>query len=221
MINDTISDRAPEIYKNLFEIRSRSSWGHLPPNEEIFDFFENIQNYTGPVTEILEIGTNLGFSAMMQLQGNPKANLTTFDIKSWSIFGARPSIEDPHLRSIKAQGLLKLMYGNRFDYKIDQSSNISKYPRLIAKKYTYVFIDGSHEFDDVCKDIENSLEVLDTQYILIDNMNIEPVSKAVDIFLSINKIKEVTSLDYTQKQFKSDNTEGIVRSDKLTLYRKT
>ena len=220
MINDTISDRAPEIYKKLFEARSECSWGHLPVNDAMFDFFESIQNYTGPVTEILEIGTNLGFSAMMQLQSNPIANLTTFDKQAWGLFGSRPAVKDRDYRSTRAAGILKLMYGNRIECKVDISSNIPKYPRITAKKYTYVFIDGSHVFEYVLKDIEISLEVLDTQYILIDNMYTPPVKKAVDLFLSINKIEEVISLDYTQKQWKDDNTEGIVRTDKITLYRK-
>lgn len=220
LINDTISDRAHEIYKNLFNLRSQSSWGHLPVNDEMFNFFENIQNYTGPVTEILEIGTNLGFSAMMQLQSNPNANLTTFDINPWKVHGARMDMTDPFLQKITAQGLLKLMYGDRIEYKIDSSLNIIKYPRLLAKNYSYVFIDGDHTYDGARKDIKNALEFLNTKYILIDNLNISEVSEAVKTFLNINIIEELCSINYTQKRYTHDNSDDMTRLDKLTLYRK-
>lgn len=228
-----IDDRAHQTYKILFELREKASWGHLPPNTGVFDFWDRIQTHIGKVYNILEYGTNLGFSAMMQLQVNPEAKITSFDIVPVPLKYGRKNLiptsditygmptELKLLESVTSQALLSLTYGKRFHYKIDSSQNIKKYASLTSLQWCYVFIDGGHTFEETVEDIDNTINVLHTDYVVIDNLLLSPVKRAVEKFVNDGLISLVDEHVYEQQHFNKEKggwTEKVV-ADSLGLFK--
>lgn len=227
---ESIDDRAHHSYKILWELRNKSSWGHLPPNTEMFDFFDSIKTHTGTVHNILEFGTNVGFSAMMQLQVNPEASLTSFDIQLIPLNCSRTRLKPlkgmsplTEIENTSSQVLLSLIYGGRFHYKIFSSAKILQYPRICETRWSYVFIDGGHYLGEAVTDIDNAIRHLDTDYILVDNMLMSGVSRAAEIFEEKGLIEPVAEHYYYQTKYGSLTEEfyGSPVADKLVLYKKT
>jgi hypothetical protein len=114
---------------------------------------------------IAEIGLNMGWSAAMWLELNPKASITSCDI----------SYKD---ETIEAAKVLKERYGNRFDY-----FNILDGYKF-KNKTDLIFIDGSHELNDVIKDIEVALS-FNIPYISFDDVmpDFGFVQDAINLYL--------------------------------------
>jgi hypothetical protein len=219
LVDPLISLRAPSVFKGLYKLRGNESWGHLPPNDAMFTFFDSIKTHIGrPITQILEFGTNVGFSAMMQLQTNPDSHLTTFDITRHNIRLGRSDIwpnNDEYLTAVTPTALLKILYVDRFEYKIDSSANIERYPSLMNKKFDYVFVDGAHDFGSVVGDMDNAISKLDTDWVLVDNMDLSPVRRGVDMFIDNGSIELVAEHQYAQIRMNTDE----LFNDRLHLYK--
>lgn len=233
-LSETIDDRAHHSYKILWELRDNASWGHLPPNTEMFDFFDSIKTHTGPVHQILEFGTNLGFSSMMQLETNPDATITSFDIAKVSIKYARTELKPVEgmtldlsdLAGISSQALLSFLYGKRFHYKIASSATITKHPSLCSKQWSYIFVDGGHNFDEALTDIDNAVYKLQTDFILVDNMlsggaTTGGAKRAADIYVEKGLIAPIAEHTYRQNRYRKESGfDGSRYEDKMILFKK-
>jgi predicted O-methyltransferase YrrM len=103
------------------------------------------------INNILEIGFNAGFSALLMLLTNPNVNLTCVDICM-------------HNYSMLCYKKLNELFGNRI--KLIPGSSVDIVPTL-TDKYDLIHIDGCHLVDIAEKDIQNSLQLCKTGTILI------------------------------------------------------
>lgn len=195
-----IDSRLNPTHKNLIEnIRYGQVWGHLPPEEGVFDFFLNIKKYT-KVENILEFGTNFGFSSSYQLTLFPEANLVTYDPNEWKCEQALYS-QKREINSIDfpAWMLCKLTYGDRFRFR--QTSSKNARVREKPNHFDYCFIDGDHSFDGTVHDIETARK-LGIKYFVVDNLlpgdpTTAEVLNAVESFG--DEIRELERYTYTSE----------------------
>jgi predicted O-methyltransferase YrrM len=159
--------------------------------------------------DILEIGFNGGHSSETFLSSNNTAHITSVDIgfHHYVKFG---------------RFYLKRKFRNRFELHLGPSSEIL--PKLIRQKnkYDLIFIDGSHEYLDVKKDLKNSLALASKDTILIlddvffpksetdknyfDGHNVGP-TKAWSEMIDSNQID---TIDYLEFESSSTNKRSIV-----------
>lgn len=134
--------------KNLLEKLTKFN-DYLRKNKVIFDgniggseykinILSSLSSYSN-VKNALEIGFNVGHSALIMLESNPNLNLICVEIN-----GGRAKIGYEYL---------KKEYGERIELIIGNSLQIV--PRLIQKNITYylIFIDGNHKI--ILEDINN------------------------------------------------------------------
>lgn len=197
-----IDSRLNPVHKNLIEnVRFGQVWGHLPPEEGLFDFFLNIKKYT-KVEHILEFGTCLGFSSSYQLTLFPEANLVTYDDHEWvcdqALYGKNREINI----DFPAWMLCKLTYGDRFRFRQTSSRNACVHEK--PNHFDYCFIDGDHTFDGTVFDIETARK-LGIKYFVVDNLQpgqqydpaLKSVLNAVKSFG--NEIRELERYTYTSE----------------------
>jgi hypothetical protein len=186
------SNRLHPVYKNIIRMRNNQMWGHLPMTDDIFEFFEQIGDYT-QVNNILEFGFNFGFSASMQMTVFPNAKLVSYDPKIWRF---RNAVYDkkhvmPISKKLSAPDLAYTLYYGRFKWHKEKSSNArNKYPR---GHFDYAFIDGSHTEIDAHRDIKHCIEMR-IKYLVIDNLNEPGVDVAVSRFGT--RLKPLNVLEY-------------------------
>jgi predicted O-methyltransferase YrrM len=104
------------------------------------------------VTDILEIGFNAGFSAILMLFSNSTINITCVDICE-------------HKYTQLCYDKIKEVFGERINL-INGSSTIIL-PTLLGKKYDLIHIDGCHLVNIAEQDIINSLKLCKSGSILI------------------------------------------------------
>lgn len=154
--------------------------GFLIP-EQIQDIVQHIKiDY-----EVLEIGFNFGHTSEGILN-NTNCSLTTVDNFS-------------HMYSWVARAFMKNKYKNRITFYKGNSVNILKKLISNGKRYDLIFIDGGHTYEVCLEDIKNSLLLLKSKsFLLIDNLEIKSVEKAIKKYLDNNSISFVKSYDYSQ-----------------------
>jgi predicted O-methyltransferase YrrM len=106
---------------------------------------ENINN-------VLEIGFNAGFSALLMLISNPNLKITCVDICS-------------HKYALLCFNKMKEKFGDRIN--ILCGSSVDVLPKLIGNQYDMIHIDGCHLVDIAELDIKNSLQLCKSGTILI------------------------------------------------------
>lgn len=153
--------------------------GFLIP-EQIQDIVQHIKiDY-----EVLEIGFNFGHTSEGILN-NTNCSLTTVDNFS-------------HMYSWVARAFMKNKYKNRINFYKGNSVNILKKLISNGKRYDLIFIDGGHSYEVCLEDIKNSLLLLKPKsFLLIDNLEIKTVDKAIQKYLANNAISFVKSYDYS------------------------
>lgn len=130
------------------------------------------------VNEILEIGFNSGFSALLLLNSNPDITITCIDIGK-------------HAYTIPCYNKIKEFYSDRINLLIGSSANIV--PKL-TKLYDLIHIDGSHSKDIVSEDIRNSYFIAKPNAILImDDYDIPVLNNLWDNF---SKVFNFNNLDF-------------------------
>ena len=143
----------------------------------------------------MEIGFNAGHSAEMFLTNNPEMKLTSFDLGDHNY-----TLAGKHYIDNKFPGRHILIIG---DSRQTIPKYIKEYPE---KKFDFIFIDGSHEYDAAKADIENckSLALNDTILVIDDTMtriehvapwNIGP-NKAVFELTGSGLITNIKCIDY-------------------------
>lgn len=113
------------------------------------------------INNILEIGFNSGFSALLMLLSNPNLKITCIDICC-------------HKYAILCFQKMKEIFGDRIDLLIGNSVNVL--PTLKGNTYDMIHIDGCHLVNIAEMDIKNSLQLCKSGTILImddtDNINL-------------------------------------------------
>jgi len=186
------STRLHPVYQNIIRMRNNQMWGHLPMTDAMFDFFEDVKNYT-EVNRILEFGFNFGFSTSLQLTVHPNAKLVSYDPKIWRF---RNAVYDkkhlmPISKKLSAPDLAYSIYFDRFKWHKEKSSLARK--RYGKGTFDYAFVDGSHTFVDCHRDIKHCIE-MGIRYIIVDNLNETGVNEAVEQHSS--RLKELNMLEY-------------------------
>jgi predicted O-methyltransferase YrrM len=121
------------------------------------DFFDKQVNFIlasqkPNITEILEIGFNAGFSALLMLFSNSTINITCVDICE-------------HKYTQLCYNKIKEFFNERINL-INGSSTIIL-PRLLGKTYDLIHIDGCHLVNVAEQDVKNSLKLCKSGTILI------------------------------------------------------
>ena len=214
-MNYVISDRANPVYRNFATYRGQM-WGHIPLTDECFDFFENVNKYIQP-KHILEFGTNMTFSASIQLETFQEAKLTTFDVKMWPWNGNNTlsNLEENGLvraESHRCVNLAKLVYGERFNFIQDSSRRVRNY--IKPDEIDYVFIDGDHTYKGTVIDIQNSMR-LKIPYMIIDNLEMTQIQEACAHFGDALELLDEKSYDL----YHPVNNPDTKRHAILRLYR--
>jgi hypothetical protein len=129
-----------------------------------------------PNTEILEIGFNSGFSALLfLLSSDPSVRITCVDINY-------------HKYTMPCFDIIKKMFGDRIEIILGSSVDIL--PRL-TKKYDLIHIDGCHLSEIAEIDIKNSLSIInDNGIIIMDDIDFKDLGILWD-----NYIKNYNLLD--------------------------
>lgn len=134
-------------------------------------------------TQVLEIGFNAGFSALLMLMINPDIKLTCVDINMHKY-------TEPCFNQIKKD----------FDnIEIIFESSSTALAKLIPNKYDIVHIDGDHSESAAKNDIDNTLKIVESESILIiDDTNMPHITRLVDRLINKNIADEI-DLDKGQK----------------------
>lgn len=107
---------------------------------------------TGPnIKNVLEIGFNAGFSALLILLSNPDLKLTCMDIAE-------------HKYTMPCYNALKEMFGERINFI--KGDTLKTLPD-ITETFDLIHIDGGHSDELVINDIEHSYRVAHNQTILL------------------------------------------------------
>lgn len=140
------------------------------------------------VNNILEIGFNSGFSALLILLSNPNIQLTCVDICS-------------HKYTIPCFNFLKQRFGIRIN--LIQGSSVDVLEKLVNDnlKYDLIHIDGCHDVAIAEKDIDNSVKLSKKDTIIIfDDTNLSKLMKVWRKKCSQHNIQKFShSLIYSTK----------------------
>jgi len=164
----------PQIEKTSDKIEGNiySEGGNYSPCKSLVNKQENISELVSNApegAEILEIGFNAGYSALLMLMSNPTINLTCVDIKD-------------HTYTPLCFEQIKRDYSN---IDIIYGSSVHILPTLQNKKYDIIHVDGGHTRSLVQADIYNSLKLSHSgTYLIIDDTNLEYINQACDIIIS-------------------------------------
>ena len=116
---------------------------------------KNISNMVlnNNIKNVMEIGFNSGFSALLMLISNPNIRISCFDLGE-------------HIYTIPCYEKLKKTFGNRINITIGDSTKTLQH---INDKYDLIHIDGGHSIEVAKSDIINSYRLSKPKTILIMN----------------------------------------------------
>ena len=122
------------------------------------------------INNVLEIGFNSGFSALIMLLVNPTIKITCVDIGC-------------HKYTIPCYKKLKEKFGDRIELIIGDSVKILP---QIKNKYDLIHIDGSHADFNIMNDIINSYHLSNNNAIIImDDYNCDNIKLLWDKYTNI------------------------------------
>ncbi len=191
-------------YSALTEIREYAEENNVPimTTEGINYLTKYIAKYE--INAILEVGTAIGYSAIMMALANPKAEITTIERDEKRYLEALKNIKKYHLEE-----RIHLIYNDAFDVKL-------------TDKYDLIFIDASKaQNTKFFEKFEHNLKPTGT--IITDNMNFhglvnkdESEIESRNLRALVRKIKEhKTFLEQNEKY----ETEFLNIGDGLAISR--
>ena len=165
-------------------------WGHLPPTNHIFDFFELIQDRFEP-TNILEIGFHLGHSTTYLLEIFEQAKVTTvspgyetvtkdvLERQKKKIKGEVPEDLEKHTADTRAMmaKVMKEKYGDRFNW-VSQKTILAYSDLEKSAPFDLALIDGAHTYHNTVIDLKCCLD-FGVKQLMIDNIDQPDVLLAV------------------------------------------
>jgi predicted O-methyltransferase YrrM len=152
-----INSTGEKLEGNIFMLHETTTYTNAFFDKQVnFILASSKQN----VNNVLEIGFNAGFSALLMLISNPNLKITCVDICS-------------HKYTLLCFNKMKEIFGDRIN--ILCGSSVDVLPRLIGNQYDMIHIDGCHLVNIAEIDIKNSLKLCKSGTILImdDTDNIE------------------------------------------------
>lgn len=127
---------------------------------------------------VLEIGFNAGFSALLMLMSNPSIKLTCVDINM-------------HKYTQVCFDQIKKDFNN-IDIILDSSVNVLPKLKISNMKYDLIHIDGDHSLRGAKIDIDNSLELsVSGSMLLIDDTNIGHINGLVDDLVNQEIVRNI------------------------------
>ena len=134
---------------------------------------------TGPhIQNVLEIGFNSGFSALLMLMSNPNLHLTCMDIAE-------------HKYTLPCFNVLKEMFGERITFI--QGDTLETLPH-ITDTFDLIHIDGGHSDEMVINDIEHSYRIATNKTILLmDDYEFPNIADKWNNFVQENKLLGLSS----------------------------
>lgn len=152
-----IDSTGEKLEGNIFMLHETTTYTNAFFDKQVnFILASSKQN----INNVLEIGFNAGFSALLMLISNPNLKITCVDICS-------------HEYTILCFKKMKEIFGDRIN--ILCGSSVDVLPKLIGEQYDMIHIDGCHLVNIAEIDIKNSLQLCKSGTILImdDTDNIE------------------------------------------------
>lgn len=133
------------------------------------------------ITNVMEIGFNSGFSALLMLIANPNLKITCVDICE-------------HTYTIKCFNELKKTFGDRINLVIGDSSKTLPY---LNNTFDLIHIDGCHSVSIAEHDIINSMRMCKQGTIVImDDYEFEHIKYIWDIYVKICKLSALNLILY-------------------------
>jgi predicted O-methyltransferase YrrM len=133
--------------------------------------------------DVLEIGFNSGFSAVLILLSNSNIQLTCVDICE-------------HTYAIPCFNKLKDDFGDRIQLIKGNSINVLSVLSQLEKKYDMIHIDGSHDLTVAKSDVDNSYKLCKENGILIMDDYDAPWLKTLwDDSVNIYNLKNPTNIN--------------------------
>ena len=149
---------------------------------ELYYLIEEIIDITKPKT-ILEIGFNIGFSAVHWLELS-KAKLVSIDICR-------------HNDTLPASKVISKLYSKRFEF-INCDSTVV-YPQIKDRKFDLIFIDGNHFLPGPISDLFMSY-ALGAPWVLVDDYDLLPVFQSTSVVLDNQYYTVKKEFDYMKVQ---------------------
>jgi hypothetical protein len=165
--------------------------GHMQLQEDIISLWTTVKDITN-FKKLIEIGFNVGHSSTIILSLFDDVSINSFDINRNS-----RTQEGADLVKQKFVHRHNFFTYNTLDLRQDIINNKFKFPEA-----DLIFIDGGHSYEVALNDImiakENNI-----RYILVDDSNMEEVSKAIS---SVLFLKEIKTFNYTYSKKKKTNS---------------
>jgi len=149
---------------------------------ELYYLIEEIIDITKP-KNILEIGFNIGFSAVQWLELS-KAKLVSIDICR-------------HPGTLPASKEVSKLYPKRFEF-INCDSTIV-YPQIKDRKFDLIFIDGNHFLPGPISDLFMAY-ALGAKWVLVDDYDMLPVFQSTSVVLNNQYYTIEKEFDYMKVQ---------------------
>lgn len=144
-----IKSTGEKLEGNIFMLHETTDYTNVFFDKQVnFILASQRQN----INNILEIGFNAGFSALLMLLTNPNIKITCVDICT-------------HKYTMLCFNKMKEFFGDRIN--IISGSSVYVLPTLIGNKYDMIHIDGCHLVNIAEHDIRNSLKLCKKGTLLI------------------------------------------------------
>jgi len=182
------------------------SWGYMPPQKDIFDVFQYVQDNYKPES-IFEIGYCWGHSTTYQMEIMPQAQMVTIGPieEPWIKADDKP---DPKVRKRSIRSMYQKYGRERFQHINGRTKFCDIF---LLKEFTnffdYALIDGDHK--KVSAEIDAALcQDLNIPVVLIDNWDQKSVRDGVEIGSDYKELK-VFEYDQTWKGLYRRNVIGL------------
>ena len=144
-----INSTGEKLEGNIFMIHQTTSYTNMYFDKQVNFILACSKQY---VNNVLEIGFNAGFSALLMLISNPNMKITCVDICS-------------HKYTLLCFNKMKEIFGDRINLLC--GSSVDVLPTLFGNQYDMIHIDGCHLVNIAEIDIKNSLKMCKSGTILI------------------------------------------------------